>query len=242
VALITLVAIVLLSHRRAPTSSKLYILCAAAGGFLASGLITYNYYMNRLLIGELLLLTPIVGVTWCEMAGRRSRVLRVLLVGILLLSIAWGAIVLLFNSTNRLVPPTFAPVNVGNRNLGYWNTSYDDLRFRILTPGFEKPFKRLAGAIKASGVTRVGIDVRAPVEQFPIYPLLSLISNQQVTYTGDTLFSGKIPDRTQEPQVIVEIVEADQYPRVLGDGRPRGQMLLPPQRGMNDVMLLYLAR
>ena len=242
VALIVVAAAALLGYRRTASRARYYLFCGVSGGFLTAELITYNYFVNRLLVGSLLLLTPTVGVALTVLKGRKGRMLRFALIAVLALSVGWAAIVMAFNSTNRLVPPTFAPVSVGNRNLGYWNTSYDDLRFRVMTPDLERPFKAIAAAIREAGVSRVGVDAHVPLGTFPVYPLLSLLSDRQVAYVRDTLFPDKIKPQEPAPQVIVEIVESDEYPQILADGRQRGPMLLPPQRSTEWVLLLYEAR
>ena len=242
VALIAVAAAVVLGYRRVPAHARAYLFCGLAGGFLAAELITYNYFINRLLVADLLLLVPTIGVAVTVIEERRSRALRVLLVATLILSVGWAAIVMLFNSTNRLVSPTFAPVAVGQRNLGYWNTSYDELRFRMLTPDLEQPFKNIAAAIRNAHASTVGIDARVPMGTVPVYPLLSLLSDHHVSYVRDTLFPDKIKARGPQPAVIVEVVEADNYPQVLSDGRHRGRMLLPPQRNGEWVFLLYSTR
>ena len=238
---IVVAAITVLASPGIPRRTRDYLFCGVAGGFLAAELITYNYYVNRLLVGDLLLLTPIVGVALTAVYERRNRAIRIALVAILSLSMGWGAVVMAFNSTNRLVPPAFAPVAVGHRDLGYWNTSYGDLRFRVLTPEYERPFKAIASAIRSADVSSVGVDVRTPIGMFPIYPLLSLLSDRRVTYVRDTLIPAKIKNQGPPPVVVLEIVESDAYPGILADGRVRGRMLLPPQRAANTTLLLYHA-
>ena len=241
VILIALGAIVVLVSKGVPPYVRIYLLCAAAGGFLVAGLISWNPYINRLLLGSLLLLAPVVGLGATVLLRTRIGAVRALLAVLLSLSVGWGIVVTLFNSTNRLVPPSWAPLSVGNRNLGYWNTSYNDLRLRVLTSDLEDPYKNISAAIASAGVSRVGVDVRTPLGWFPIYPLLTLLSDHEVRYVGDTLFPDKIGE-TLKPEVIVEIVPGDDFPEILGDGRSRGAGLLAPQHTEGHVLLLYYAR
>jgi len=241
VLLIVLSCAVVLASADVTASVKLYVPCAAAGGLLVATLIAWNPYINRLLLGSLMLMVPIVGPAVTLSLKRANRWLTVVLLGVLGLSVAWAAVVMAFNSTNRLVPPSWAPVSVGQRDLGYWNTSYDDLRFRTLTPQVEGPYKAIAAAVARNGISRVGLDVRTPLGWYPIYPLLSLLPDTRFTYVRDTLFPGKLPAPVTDEQAIVEIVPAADYPEILNDGRARGQELIAPQHTPDHVILLYRA-
>ena len=234
----TSVAILLASWRRLRRERLWYLACALTAIFLVAGLISWNLFINRVLLGPLLLLVPIVGVAVTEAQRHSRRTVMSIVYLILILAVAWGAFVMLFNTTNRLISPSVLPEGIEARELGYWNTSYADLRFRVLTPELEKPFKAIAAAIEQENVTRIGIHDH--VAHFPNYGLLWLLGDRDVRYVRNTLLQDRISTAHFEPQVIVEIIHADDYPDLLQDGTTRGEQLLEPQRaGEYAVMLLY---
>lgn len=217
-----------------------YLLCALAALFVTGGLVSWNLFINRVLLGPVLLLTPAVGVAFTLIRRKPSRWLKVTMLGLLGMCVAWGAFVMAFNSSHRLVSPSVVPMLPFERDLGYWNSSYEDLRFRVLVPELEEPFRNVAEAIDAAGIERVGIHDR--IAHFPVYPLLHLLSSREVGYVREIVLADRMSEGVTAPQAIVEIVPAEEYPSVLEDGTPRGDMLVEPQLGGDTtVILVYLA-
>lgn len=218
---------------------KVYLACTAIGGLILASLISWNPYINRLLVGAVMLSAPVVGFAAGVLLDRSRQLGRPVLAVALAGLVGWGAIVLAFNTTNRLVPPRFAPFYVGSRDLGYWNTSYEDLQFRTLIPHLETPFKRIAAAIEREDARAVGLRIRTPQGWFPVYPLLTLLAEARVGYVGETLFPDRIVDPGFEPDVVVEVLPVDQYREQMADGAPRERLLIAPQHAGEHVLLLY---
>lgn len=214
--------------------SKWYLLPAGLAFLLATGLVGYSYYVNRTQLAALLVLVPLIGVALDPPTGARVRTW--LLVGLLGIAVFWGAAAMLFNSTNRLLPPSLTPVRIGNRDLGYWNTSYEDLGFLEHAPQFQEPYETIAGIVQRKAVRRVGIDSEAL--NVPIYPLLHLLEDRQVAYVGNTLFKNKVSNPRFSPQAVVEIVPADQYSAVPDPGVHVGPILYGPVYVANLVIVL----
>lgn len=236
VALIVLAVAVGGLTRRLDRRTTAYLACATMALVLVAALVSWNLFINRILLPPLALMVPAIGVVYER--AHPLRAARAALAIALALALAWGAFVLAFNSTNRLVPPTVLPSALEMRDLGWWNTRYDDLRFRVLAPEMEEPSRAVAEAITERGLTRVGIHDR--VLHAPIYPLLHLLRDREVGYVGDTVLRDRIDSSGLRPEAIVEIVSAEDYPAVLADGTPRGGLLLEPQRaGEYYVILLY---
>jgi hypothetical protein len=238
IVLIVAAALVLLLDRKAGNRrGRWYLLCAGVGLFLTAGLIGYSYYINRVTLGALLLLVPVTGVAF-DAADRGSRrVARGLLLAVLGASVVWGAGVMLFNSTNRLVPPAMTPVRIGNRDVGYWNTPYGDLTFAEHAPWLERPYKDIADLIRRGGYTKVGIDSKAL--NVTIWPLLPLLSEQRVAYVGNTLLKGRVREAGFVPEVIVEIDPSDEPTRTAGESTNRGRLLYGPVEASEIVIRLY---
>ena len=241
VLLIILAGLIVLVSSASDRVIKMYVACALAGGFLVAALISWNPFINRLLLGALLLLTPVVGIGVTVLQRSPERWRRILPASLVALCLGWGMIVMLFNSTNRLIPPTYAPFSAGNRNLGYWNASYDELTLRILTSSFEGDFKAIAAAVRSAEVSSVGLNVRTPMGQFPILPLLSMLPECSFSYVGDTLFPDQIQSVSVNPPVVLELLSAEDYPLSAKDRSARGQMLIPPRETGGHVFLLYYA-
>ena len=136
---------------------------------------------------------PLVGVSAGILVDEGPHWAKWLIIGLLGVSIAWGSVVMLANSTNRLIPPSLVPFKIGNRDLGYWNTSYDRLQFLEHVPQYEQPYQTIAEIVRDKGFRRIGIDDK--VANVPIYPLLNLLRDREVAYVGDTLLADKIPAR-----------------------------------------------
>jgi hypothetical protein len=236
--LVAAAALILLLYRDTDNShGRWYLLCAGAALLLTTGLIGYSYYISRVTLGALLLLVPMAGVAF-EVAERGSRRIAMgLLLSVLGASVIWGTVVMMFNSTNRLVPPAMTPVQIGNRDVGYWNTAYADLSFAEHAPWLERPYKDIADAIRRGGYTRVGIDSKAL--NVSIWPLLPLLAEQRVAYVGNTLLRGKVKEAGFPPEVIVEITPSDEPTPAAGESTPRGQLLYGPVEAGGIVLRLY---
>jgi hypothetical protein len=241
ILLIAAAALLLLFNRDAGNRrQRWYLLCAGAGLFLTAGLIGYSSYINRVMLGALLLLVPMAGVGF-GVAERGSRHIAMgLLLALLGASVIWGMGVMLFNSTNRLVPPAMTPVQIGSRDVGYWNTPYDDLSFAEHAPWLERPYKDIADAIRRGGYTRVGIDSKAL--NVTIWPLLSLLSEQRVAYVGNTLLPGRLKAPGFSPEVVVEITPSDEPARMAGESAYGDRLLYGPVEAGEIVFRLYRVR
>ncbi len=241
ILLVAAAAFILLFNRDTDNGrERWYLLCAGAALFLTAGLIGYSYYVNRVMLGALLLLVPIAGVAFGVVERGCRRIAMGLLLVVLGASVIWGMVVMLFNSTNRLVPPAMTPVRIGSRDVGYWNTPYADLSFAEHAPWLERPYKDIADAIRAGGYTRVGIDSEAL--NVTIWPLLPLLSEQRVAYVGNTLFKGKVKAPGFSPEVIVEITPSDEPTRTAAESALRGQLLYGPVEAGEIVLRLYRVR
>jgi hypothetical protein len=238
IVLVAAAALALLLDRSTGSGrARWYLLCAGAGLFLTAGLIGYSYYINRVMLGALLLLVPVAGVAFGVVELGSRRIAKGLLLAVLGASVIWGLVVMLFNSTNRLVPPAMTPVRIGSRDVGYWNTPYADLTFAEHAPWLERPYKDIAIAIRGGGYTKVGIDSKAL--NVTIWPLLSLLSEQRVAYVGNTLFKGKVKEPDFSPEVIVEITPSGEPTPTAGEPTYGGQLLYGPVEAGEIVLRLY---
>jgi hypothetical protein len=239
--LVAAAALILLFNRKTGDGrERWYLLCAGAALLLTAGLIGYSYYINRVLLGALLLLVPMAGVAFGVAERGSRRVAMGLLLALLGASVIWGMAVMLFNATNRLVPPAMTPVQIGSRDVGYWNTSYDDLSFAEHAPWLERSYKDIADAIRRGGYTEVGIDSKAL--NVTIWPLLALLAEQRVAYVGNTLLEGKVKAAGFSPEVIVEITPSDEPTPTAGESTDRGQLLYGPVQAGEIVLRLYRVR
>lgn len=241
IALLVLLSASLVLTRRGPGSraARWYLLAAAASFFAITGLIKWNHFVNRVTLGGLLLLVPLVGLA-AEEAWKRLRApLRVVAVGLLALAVLWGTAVLLFNTTNRLVPPSVLPVEIGNRDVGWWNTTYADLRFRILVAPLEEPMTEIAGIVDRADMHVVAID------QFPgnapIYPLLALLPDSRFEYVDHLEFIAPGGGSTPPDGVLV-IRMVDEQDPVPAGGTARGTIVYGPETTMGFVFTLYDTR
>ncbi len=231
---------ILASRRRVTARSRIYLLCAAAALFLTAGLVGYNFAINRILLVSLLILEPTVGVGASILLAKDRTATRAFVFGVLALAFVWAAVVMLFNSTNRLVPPSLTPVQIGRRDLGYWNTQYQDLTFRRVLPQLERPYKDVAGVVRRDGYTRVAIDSEAL--NVSIYPLLSLLSDREVRYVGHTLLRDRIKQPDFSPHVVLEIAPESRHASATAGARSSGDVLYGPASGLGVTITLYRAR
>ena len=234
-ALIALSAVIaLLGTKRQADQVAAYTACAAVGLVLCAGLISWNPWITRILVAPVLMLTPIVGIALSSVQAPSGRGLKFALAGMLGLSVAAGLFATVFDMTNPLAPPIRQ--ESAWANAGFWNTSYDNLRFKM-NPDCEAPFKAVAAAAQTHGIQRIGIDQH--FKNFNIYTMLSLLPDVRWGYVGGTKLPELLDPNAFSPQAILELVPTDQYPAVLGDGAPRGTELLPPQRTSDAVILFY---
>lgn len=235
--IVALAAFAAAAVTRAGRKARLYLACAATALALTAGLVSWNLFVNRILLVPLLLFVPLVGLAAEHL---RSRTARAALAALAILAVAWGTGVMALNSTNRLVPPAVLPFDLGMRDLGWWNTPYEALRYRVLAPEMEMPSRAIAAAVTARGAHRVGIIDH--VRHAPVYCLLAPLGDRDVAYADKTLLRNRLDPSGFVPEVIMEIVAAEDFPQVLRDGTARGEMLVEPQfAGSYYVLLLYEA-
>lgn len=238
--LVMLSAVLVLTHREPEWRGARWYLLAAAMSFIAiTGLIKWNHFVNRVTLGGLLLLVPLVGLVAGD-AWRHSRaLLRSVVAAVLVLTVLWGAAVMLFNTTNRLVPPSALPVEIGNRDVGWWNTSYDDLRFRILVGPLEEPMTAIARVAEGADMRVVAID------QFPgnapVYPLLALLPDVRFEYVDHLEFAAPGTAPAAPDGVLVIRMADEQQPVPAGD-TARGTIVYGPETSMGFVFTLYDTR
>jgi hypothetical protein len=204
---------------------------------LTASLINWNHFINRVLLVPLLLLIPIVAVAFEDSRPLGTRAGRIIVPSLLLSAVGWAILVMLFNPTNRLISAAALPESLRGRNVGYWNTSYDDLRFRILVPQMEAPASRIAQVVRSKEIRRVGLHVR--VGDFPVYPLLARMGDREHHYVRANVLPGRISSDAAAPEAVVEVLsKADYSGRYRWDPR-RGTALLPPQEAGDAMILLY---
>jgi len=231
------VGVVLVSRRPGLRLSRWYVLCAGCVLLLTAGLIGYNHHINRILLGPLLLFAPLVGVATGVLLGNHRRIGRPLVLGLFGLAVCWGAMVMLFNSTNRLIPPSLTPVRIGSRDLGWWNTPRQDLTYRAHLPQLEKPYEDIAEIVRRKRYTRIGIDSKAL--NVSIHPLLELLEGREVRYVGHTLLKGKlVRKRYFSPDAVLAITPADE-PGWTREDASWGTVIYGPVSGLGVTLTLY---
>lgn len=236
VLLALLSAAMILPARRRYPMALWYAACALSALFLTAALVSWNLFINRVLLGPILLLMPLAGVAVTSALERGKRSLVAPLVALVCFAVLWAGFVMAFNSTHRLVPPSLAPALPFQRDLGYWNTHYDELRFRVLVPHLEAPFKAAADAVEEIGAKRVGIHDH--IGHFPVYPLLYLLEDREVGYVRNLVLEDQIGDLALDPEVIIEIIPADEFAKAMGDDTRRGALLIEPQHADDHAVLL----
>jgi hypothetical protein len=235
-ALLGLAAIILLLHPPHRTTRTIaYASCAAAAFALCAGLLCWNPWITRVLLCPLLVITPVIGAAFTAIEGGEERLLRAIFGATLGLAVAAGCFSMVFDVTNPLAPQVWGARS--SSGAGYWNTSYDSLRFKM-NPDYEAPFKAVAAAAQERGIQRIGIDQH--FKNFNIYSMLSLLPDVRWGYVRHTKLPELLDPNAFSPQAILELVPTDQYPGVLGDGAPRGTALLSPQHTTDAVILFYL--
>lgn len=240
IALLLLASLAVLPWRSNHTAAS-YAACAITAMFLIASLVSWNVFINRILLAPLLLMIPLAGVAR-DAARTRGRVaIRMGLATLLVGASAWGGFVMIFNSTHRLVSPSLVPAIPFGRDVGWWNTSYDDLRFRVLIPHLEQPFRDAAAAVAATDAERVGI--RDHVAHFPIHPLLHLLQDREVGYVDLLVLPDRLGYRAVDPNIVIEIIPPGEYATIMADGYLRGDILAGPiDAGDAGALLVYEAR
>lgn len=229
-AVLALVAsVIVIARRPANPVARSYALCVAAGGLLMVGMVTYNEYINRVLLGSMLLTAPLVGVS---IESSRPR-LRAAVVTVLCASVAWGTAVMCFNYTNRLVPLSLLPQYHGIEEAGFWNTPYDDLAVAVTMPYLRDGIEATTEAVRSSGADEIGILDTAGAS--PVYPLMRELPDMRFGYVGDTVLGDRIPN-DYRPAVIVEFAP---YPDGRGHELLADALLLHESRGEHLVLRVW---
>jgi|GEM_PF-2225535 len=230
---LSVAAILLLLKPRVP-SVRVFMTCGGVAFVSVAGLIAWNFYTSRVLLGPLLVLVPLVGVAFSVLQARPGRLARTAFSVILVLTVGTGYFALCFGLNNQLLP---LPKWTGQLDgVGYWTVPYEQLRFRVFGEGFAGVSDTIANAASEHGIDRIGID--EPTIGFPVYPLLTALSGRELGYVRHTVLPGQIRAPGFAPQAVLEIVPASAYPQVLEDGFPRGEMIASPQR-ITEWMVLF---
>jgi len=229
------IAVILVSRTRDRVPGVIGYLVSAVVAFSGTACaITWNHYTNRVLLGSLLLLIPLAGVAFTLAEGRR--VVRAVLVTVLAGCIAWSAFAVALNSTNRLISPSLLGLTAGN-DIGYWDTSYEDLRFALVPP-LREPSGRIAAAVEANGIERLGI--HQIIAGIPMLPVMQSIPGVTFGFVGNTTLPDKIKDPDFAPQAILEVIPEDRYPEAMSEAARAGRQLMEPQVGLGWVFVLYV--
>ncbi len=177
--------------------------CVLASMLLLAALVTWNEYVTRVLLPPLLIGLAVVGPA--TDVAPRHRVAKVLAGVAVSVTVVWGMVALLFGWTNPLLPGSLLPLPASSpilvRDLGWWDTSYHDLGFRMNIPDTQYAYERIAQAVREDGIDRLAISVP---RGRPLYPLLAMIPDTKVQYVGDTLFPQQIPSGDFEPDAVLE--------------------------------------
>ncbi|MDZ4169202.1 MAG: hypothetical protein U1E26_06055 [Coriobacteriia bacterium] len=202
-----------------------YIAASSVGLLLILTALGWQPWVSRLMLPGILTLTPIVGVAMdCSVDGFR-RPLKATLTALVVLSLVLGVFVMLFDAHHRLVPLPRS----------FWNTSYDDLRYRA-APDLAPALRPVAEYVGASGVERVGLNQLAG--DFPTYLLLASVRDAQVVYVGNIVLSKRFTER-KEPEMVVALMREDQYTGFMAATAADGHRdLLQPQSSMGWIVLV----
>jgi hypothetical protein len=183
---------------------RIYAAAALIALFGTAAVINWNHFINRILLGGLLLLVPLAGVVCQALRDAGHQRGRWALTAALVLAVAWGLAVVSFDSTNRLIPPRWIPFKTADRDLGFWNTSYEELKFVALPEDQQLAYREIASAARRNGVHNLQID-QIPLN-VAVYPLLeALPAGTHVFYGPPTVLPGRLPREATPPDAVLEI-------------------------------------
>lgn len=202
-------------HKRSPSESLGgpdslplgYLAASAVAALLLAAAVTWNPFVNRILLLPLLVATPLAGVALSLAVRQNRRMVTTLLLIMLTMIISWGAIVIVFNDTNRLVSMSVLPGRGFVRDTGHWNTRYEDLDARATEGKYERAFDRIEEIAKKTGARRIGL--HASVTDVPIYPLLRRLDGYEVRYVENTVLPTRIPPPRFAADLVVRIVSSE---------------------------------
>jgi len=207
---VTLVVLIRYAKRSFQARKTLGYLGLVALGFCSTAmLVTWQPFITRTLVVSLLALTPAVGCAF-EVARKRSGAgrigyLRIVLIVVLGLTALLACLVILFNTTNPLLPTRYLPGESG-RNLGFWNTSRADLSFETLTPSLGSTVHFLEQSANMKSVKRIGLTGDA-IKIQPLYPLLMPLMRYHVTVLPEATVDGTrrlVDPETLPPDLILD--------------------------------------
>jgi hypothetical protein len=221
------------SPRTRITVALVYLGCALVAAVVSASLLTWNPWVNRVLLGAALLWAPVVGLAFSLAIANGRRLVLAALIVVLAGSLAWGFLALVFNTTNPLAPIAVLPGRSAVREDGYWNKSYRDLVFASTSPQLNDAFNKIASAAAAEHIDSLGLDVR--VQDFPIYPLLAVLKDRKVVYVGKTLEPSEQPQTTD---AVVTIMTTREYEGTHLSSAQRANALLPALVAGDNVVLM----
>lgn len=235
VVLVALSAVVVTVHpSAAERRAAAYALSGIASLLLVAGLVTYNQFVNRILLVPMLLLTPIVGVAATMLSRQRGCASDAVVAGAMsavTLAAMWALCVNPLTPLAGALPDAVRPAGVPPLK------GYEQMKY-VLIPELEGATQAVLQAVEAEDIDRIGVTHGIG---YPIYPLLEPLADRHLTYVAPTLLPETIPPTESHPQAILEVVRNDEYPAVLADGRERGEMLIDPARTWFGTVLFYRA-
>lgn len=207
--------LVVATRREDGTPTVAYAACVLASFVLVAAVVNWNLFINRILLPPVILAVPLVAIAFDRLSARSRATtwgkarpwLAASLGSLLVLHLAWGGVVLLLNSTNRLLPSSLLPTGVVSRDVGWWNTSYHDLRYRILTPGLEAPAEAIARELAEHDAHEIGIVDH--IGHTPVYALLAEMEDCSVHYEGESVIPAET--HTGHDDAVIEFVPASEY-------------------------------
>ena len=203
-----------------------YLVASSVGLLVTLSSLGWQPWVSRLLLPSVLALAPIAGLAFARSHGESCKSLNVILSTLLALSVLLGTLVMVFDVHHRLVPMPRS----------FWNTSYDDLRYRA-APDLAPALRPISEYVDESGFGRVGLH-QLEID-FPIYLLLHLVRDARVVYVGNTVVE-ELLTRREEPGVTVGLMRDNQYGYFLSATAADGRRdLLRPQSAMGWTVLLY---
>ncbi|MDZ4178724.1 MAG: glycosyltransferase family 39 protein [Coriobacteriia bacterium] len=212
------------AHRKNVTRGVwYYTACAGAALGITLIAIAWQPWVARLSLPALLMIAPLIGVAFEQVARTANGFGRLLLSGLLALSVLLAAASMVLNATYPLAP----------LQTSVWNSTYEERRFRV-SGDLETAFRDVERAAAEAGVERIGIDQDAI--DFRLYPLLALMPESTFGYIGDVVAVEGIDPAAFEPEAVVEITairgpESDSF----SETDPGGQLMAPRRAGDRRV-------